>query len=66
MERPDEILDPLAGYFATGSRSTQAWLHSLGMMPGDALFLQFLMRDPGFPAPDGIGMSDALAFTLQQ
>jgi hypothetical protein len=36
--------------------------HLLGA--GETLYAQFWSRDPGFPVPDNIGLTDGLQFTI--
>jgi hypothetical protein len=45
-------------------RPTQAFLALHGLVPGTTVFGQFLSRDNGFPAPNAIGLTDAITFTV--
>ena len=56
------------GFDCSGAFSlplTQSWLAGTGLSPGDPLFVQFIGRDPGFPTPNAIALSDALTFTIK-
>lgn len=48
-------------YHFTQSRMAQG-----GLTPGTNVFAQYWFRDPGFPAPDNIGLTGGLAFTIGQ
>ena len=44
-----------------------AWIASgfdPALLAGQDVWTQYWSRDPGFPAPDGTGLTDALAFTI--
>ncbi len=43
---------------------TQAFLAANPLTSGTAVRAQFLGRDNGFAAPDNVGMSDAIEFTV--
>lgn len=52
----------------TGSMSfhiSQAFMNANGLVPGTTVFVQMVTRDRGFPAPDNLGLSDGLRFTVQ-
>lgn len=42
---------------------SQAYMASKGIVPGATVYVQCWSRDPGFAAPDNIGLTDALTFT---
>ena len=44
---------------------TQAFFATHGLTAGTAVYMQFLVRDPGFAPPDAVGLSDALTYVLQ-
>jgi hypothetical protein len=44
---------------------TQAFFSAHGLTAGTAIYMQFLVRDPGFAPPDAVGLSDALTYVLQ-
>jgi hypothetical protein len=35
-----------------------------GLVGGSTVYTQYWMRDPGFPFPDNIGLTNGLRFTL--
>jgi Tol biopolymer transport system component len=43
---------------------SQAYVASKGLSAGTTLFGQFWSRDPGFTAPNNVGLTDAVMFTL--
>lgn len=43
---------------------TQAWMNANGLVPGTEVFMQYLSRDPGFAGAAGIGLSDAMRFSI--
>jgi hypothetical protein len=43
---------------------SQAYMASHLLSSGDTVYAQFWSRDPGFPAPDNIGLTDGLQFTI--
>ncbi|MAF65790.1 MAG: hypothetical protein CMJ84_09055 [Planctomycetes bacterium] len=43
---------------------SQAVMAGHGLQPGDEVFGQFWFRDPGFPPPENVGLSDGLQFPL--
>jgi len=45
-------------------RVTQAYMAAKGMFPGTSVYMQAWSRDPGFVAPDNIGLSDGLGFVV--
>ncbi|MCK6448045.1 MAG: hypothetical protein L6Q99_16755 [Planctomycetes bacterium] len=52
----------------TGSYSfhfSQAYVAAKGLGAGDTIYGQFWSRDPGFTAPNNIGLSDALRFEIR-
>ena len=45
---------------------TQAYMAAHFLTPGSNAYAQFWSRDPGFPNPDKIGLTDALHFVIGQ
>jgi hypothetical protein len=43
---------------------SQAVMTAHGLQPGDEVFGQFWFRDPGFPAPENVGLTDGLQIPL--
>lgn len=43
----------------------QAFFTGQGLTAGTSVYMQFLVRDPGFPTPDTVVLSDALTYVLQ-
>ena len=43
---------------------SQAYMTSKGLSPGSVLYGQYWSRDPGFPWPNNVGLTDALQFTI--
>ena len=57
----------LPGTDCTGElvfRFTAEYLTEHGVAPGEQVFCQFLSREPHFPPPGNLMLSDALAFTV--
>jgi hypothetical protein len=58
---------PGGGTDCTGTlafRFTPSYLAAHGLAAGTRVFCQFVSRDDGFPPPDNVGLSQALAFTV--
>src|SRR5260221_662483 len=45
-------------------RFSHAYMASNLLTPGDTIYAQYWSRDPGFPSPDNIGLTDALEFVI--
>jgi len=43
---------------------SQSYLNAQALTPGVTVYCQFYSRDPGFLAPQNIGLTDALSFTI--
>ena len=43
---------------------SQAYAASQFLSPGATVFAQFWSRDPGFPAPENVGLTNGVRFTL--
>jgi len=43
---------------------TQAYMRSRGLVPGSDVHAQFWSRDPGYPQPNKIGLTDGVHFTI--
>ncbi len=56
------MLDCTSGFYSF--RFAQSVFASFGVSAGDTLFAQFWSRDPGFVAPNDVGLTNALRFTL--
>lgn len=41
---------------------SQTYMQDSGVLPGDTLQAQFWGRDPGFPTPQNVSLTDAIAF----
>jgi hypothetical protein len=41
-----------------------AFLSANGLVPGTRIHCQFVSRDPGFPPPNNVGLTDSIAFTV--
>lgn len=45
-------------------QATQSFFGAHGILPGMTVYAQFMSRDNGYPAPNNIGLTDAITFTL--
>lgn len=43
---------------------TQNYMHSRGLVAGTTVYGQWISRDPGFAAPQDVGVTDAIEFTV--
>jgi hypothetical protein len=43
---------------------SRSYMSSHGLTAGSTFYAQVISRDPGFPYPDNIGLTDALAVTI--
>jgi hypothetical protein len=64
--RPRSTAGSSSGADCSGTREfkfSQDLLERLGLRAGDTTYAQFLYRDPGFAAPDDLGLTDAVRVT---
>ena len=53
---------PCSGTYSFHFR--QNYMSTHGLVPGDTIYGQFYSRDPGFAAPNDIGLTDAVQFGI--
>ena len=64
---PGQTSTVISGYPCTGQyyyMFTHAYMAANGLNPGDDVYAQYWSRDNGFPAPNNIGLTNGLKFTI--